>query len=392
MNSPLVNCWKDLRLTEGKEKVVNCSYTSDDNFTTRASLALAGRFLTNKPYWVSGLFAFLQQAWKVRRPFRIWEIDENLFVFQFFVLEDRNRVNIQEPLSRGAIATFGDAGAKWVPFKYEKLPNFCYRCGQLTHVEYDFNEDEDEDTKGQYGNWLRASPIKIYISNKNKNTGSKAKLFANLLDKGKSPISGWDKEGQKKLAARKSLKDILEAANSVTKESFGESKKGNGNVDVEVTTSKSNDMVLHESSNMTGLDRVHNAGGDKRVGENKKEGVGDSSGVATNVQRKWKRHKPCSTQDGGSVMSRGSKRGKRKEVEGQDAMDSIQLMEVENVGKWREQTSTTLDEVASDFMAVLDRRDLHDIGYNGYHFMWNNVREYEEHIEERLDQFMCNDE
>ena len=49
-------------------------------------------------------------------------------------------------------------------------------------------------------------------------------------------------------------------------------------------------------------------------------------------------------------------------------------------------------QVASDFMAVLDRKDLHDIGYNGYRFTWSNGREYKEHIEERLDRFLCNDE
>jgi len=65
----------------------------------------------------------------------------------------------------------------------------------------------------------------------------------------------------------------------VTKESFGEAKTGNSNVNVEATSSKRNDMVLYESSNRTGLDRVCDAGGDKRVGEKEKEGVGDSSSV-----------------------------------------------------------------------------------------------------------------
>ena len=80
IDSPLVNQWKDLRLMEDKGKVLNCSNTGDDNFTTRASLALAGRVLIDKPYWVSGLFAFLRQAWKVRKPFGIRKIGENLYV------------------------------------------------------------------------------------------------------------------------------------------------------------------------------------------------------------------------------------------------------------------------------------------------------------------------
>ncbi|KAJ8428814.1 hypothetical protein Cgig2_028019 [Carnegiea gigantea] len=60
----------------------------------------------------------------------------------------RVKVNIHEPLLRGAIASFGDAGAKWIPFKYERLPNFRYRCGRIGHVEDDCDRSKGEEDKG----------------------------------------------------------------------------------------------------------------------------------------------------------------------------------------------------------------------------------------------------
>jgi len=61
--------------------------------------------------------------------------------------------------------SFGEVGGKWVTLKYEKLANFCYQCRQLGHVEDDYDIRDDEDSKRQYGYWLRES----YWSNKGKN-------------------------------------------------------------------------------------------------------------------------------------------------------------------------------------------------------------------------------
>ena len=48
---------------------------------------------------------------------------------------------------------------RWISFKYERLPNFCYHCGLLNHGLKDYEErngvDEQLDlSKLQYGVWL----------------------------------------------------------------------------------------------------------------------------------------------------------------------------------------------------------------------------------------------
>jgi hypothetical protein len=51
-------------------------------------------------------------------------------------------------------------GRDWCPIQYEFLPNFCYGCGLLGHVykECDASVGKEEDQ--QYGDWMRASPVR----------------------------------------------------------------------------------------------------------------------------------------------------------------------------------------------------------------------------------------
>ncbi|MFQ6645395.1 hypothetical protein Gotur_018939 [Gossypium turneri] len=45
----------------------------------------------------------------------------------------RIKLNVQKPLRRGIFVSIGNGNRIWIPFKYEKLPTFCFGCGKLGH-------------------------------------------------------------------------------------------------------------------------------------------------------------------------------------------------------------------------------------------------------------------
>lgn len=56
----------------------------------------------------------------------------------------------------------GDGNTVWVRFSYERLPNFCYRCGYLRHDDKECGSKEkishvDGGKVLLYGEWLRAT-------------------------------------------------------------------------------------------------------------------------------------------------------------------------------------------------------------------------------------------
>lgn len=81
-------------------------------------------------------------------------------------LRIRVTLDISQPLIRGRMVRMGGSDSRWVEFKYERLPVFCYLCGRLDHDEKECIEwirravplkAEDK----QYGPWLRAIPNRL---------------------------------------------------------------------------------------------------------------------------------------------------------------------------------------------------------------------------------------
>jgi len=49
----------------------------------------------------------------------------------------RVSMDISIPLCRGRLVRFGGLSPRWVDFKYERLPIFCYWCEMVDHDERD---------------------------------------------------------------------------------------------------------------------------------------------------------------------------------------------------------------------------------------------------------------
>ena len=49
-------------------------------------------------------------------------------------------IDVTKRLVRGKKITIEGGESRWVSFKFERLPNFCYRCSLLSHALKDCNE------------------------------------------------------------------------------------------------------------------------------------------------------------------------------------------------------------------------------------------------------------
>ena len=88
---------------------------------------------------------------------RFLEVDmdeDGLAVGEF--LRIKVLLDIRKPLFRGVTME----GEGWCNLKYEFLPNFCYVCGHLGHVEKECDEGVWQEERRQFGEWLRVNPIR----------------------------------------------------------------------------------------------------------------------------------------------------------------------------------------------------------------------------------------
>ncbi|XP_010678228.1 uncharacterized protein LOC104893789 [Beta vulgaris subsp. vulgaris] len=77
-------------------------------------------------------------------------------------------LNVYKPLRRKQKIRRKDGKVSSIEYKYERLPNFCFRCGVMGHSDKDCHDatyDEDDQELG-WGTWLKASPLKGRLRNK----------------------------------------------------------------------------------------------------------------------------------------------------------------------------------------------------------------------------------
>ncbi|KAJ1395943.1 Zinc finger, CCHC-type [Sesbania bispinosa] len=93
-------------------------------------------------------------------------------------------LNTTKPLLPGIPVGSKKDGITWVDFRYEKLPQFCYKCGEIGHEE-DMCKHEveqgsvDESPEHELGPWIRAThfgrKIGMRTKESNQNTNAKPK-------------------------------------------------------------------------------------------------------------------------------------------------------------------------------------------------------------------------
>lgn len=74
----------------------------------------------------------------------------------------RVKIDLKKKLVRGERITIGAGGGgeqRWIAFKYERLPNFCYRCSMLSHGLHEYLQGKKDDFTDlstlQYGAYLK---------------------------------------------------------------------------------------------------------------------------------------------------------------------------------------------------------------------------------------------
>nr|POE86154.1 uncharacterized protein CFP56_07261 [Quercus suber] len=145
----------------------------------RRGLSATNINFTHSPFWV--------QIWGL--PFELMsdevgrELGNNIGKFievdqqarqsdQVKFMRIRVELQLDKPLRRGGKVASLEGDKFWVNFKYERLPTFCFQCGNLGHDEKHCKDPSDQKNTKQYGEWLRAQGNPKVGLEKSRSTGS----------------------------------------------------------------------------------------------------------------------------------------------------------------------------------------------------------------------------
>ncbi|KAM0977287.1 hypothetical protein ACFX2I_020016 [Malus domestica] len=78
-------------------------------------------------------------------------------------LRVRVLVNTVNPLVNGCWLKRETNRETWVEFKYERLQDFCYRCGHIGHANNECTFEAYSGGAEGYGEWTRAHPVKEFV-------------------------------------------------------------------------------------------------------------------------------------------------------------------------------------------------------------------------------------
>ena len=93
----LENKFNGLSLTEEEEEVVECDDRDDETITEQLKLCLVGKLLTLNPFSVEAMKNTMKIAWRLGKGMVVREIENNMFMYQFFTMSDKLKVLEEGP-------------------------------------------------------------------------------------------------------------------------------------------------------------------------------------------------------------------------------------------------------------------------------------------------------
>jgi hypothetical protein len=124
------------------------------------------------------------------------------------------KLDITKPLMRGSMVQVDDSGKTvWCPFAYEFLPDFCYVCGVIGHMDKECKLKLKKGETPQFGGWMKANIDRMKMDDRSRWSGggsrgsSSGRQFGFNRRDGRpgSDNSSWRKDGSgggKKVDAR----------------------------------------------------------------------------------------------------------------------------------------------------------------------------------------------
>ncbi|KAK7844003.1 uncharacterized protein CFP56_011704 [Quercus suber] len=152
-------------------------------------------------------------------------------------LRVRVRMDVTKKLIRGKKINIEGGESKWVFFKIERLPNFCYGCGLLNHAIKDCPEgwaekSKLEESNMQYGAWLRGDPWRkngwdLAQSGSGKGFVARSTPAGDFLKK-QSELTGTEDTGDGKEGDHVQLTPNIKQNISMGESSSSEEQRGEG--------------------------------------------------------------------------------------------------------------------------------------------------------------------
>ncbi|KAM2157361.1 hypothetical protein ACFX1R_042943 [Malus domestica] len=120
------------------------------------------------PFWVQirGVPLSLSTETNVRRLAKeigdLVELDDPVKARGF--LRVRVEVNTKNPLAKGCWIPRGNNKDSWIEFRYERLQDFCYRCGGIGHVNTECSFAIGNGDAAGYGEWTKGERRPLAIN------------------------------------------------------------------------------------------------------------------------------------------------------------------------------------------------------------------------------------